>query len=466
MSKTTAATRRFMPAAVAISITLWLGACASQPDKPTPPVTAPQAFTDSGETPAPTRWWTRFDDPALDQLVTQAQGANLDLKATFQRLEQAQAMADIQAAGLFPSLNANAGAQRRKNDDGHTDSFTAGLSAEYELDLWGRIRSQADAEQFRVQATEADYRAAALSLAGSVARTWFQLLEQRAQKQLAQQQLQTNRDVLSLIESRFATGQSASADVLRQRQLVTASEERLLNVEAQLGVLSHQLAVLLGETPTLLTLPAGATLPTLPPLPDTGVPANLVQRRPDLQQAYYQLRAADEDLAAAISNRFPRLTLSASVTSEAGDVDTLFNDWLTTLAGNLVMPLIDGGRRRAEVQRNRSLREQRLYQYGQATLTAFQDVEDALLQERQQHQRIKNLEQQQDLANTTYQQLRLQYLNGAVSYIDVLSALQDRQSLRRTLISARRQRLGFRVALYQALAGDLEQPMTEGSATP
>lgn len=450
---------RFAARAALLSALLALGACAVQPDPPPTPVAPPEAFSRDGERPAPQRWWTAFDDASLNTLVDQALGANLDLRVAYERLRQARAVRDRQEAGLFPSVEANAGARRRDDGDTETDLFSAGLAAEYELDLWGRVGSQADAEALRARAGLADYRAAALSLAAEVSNTWFQLLTQRTQRQLARAQLDTNQDVLSLIRARFAIGESASADVLRQRQLVAASREQLLNVEARIQVLEHQLAVLLGVPPGAVTLPGDGTLPALPPLPATGLPAELVRRRPDLLSAWYQLRAADADLAAAVAERFPRLTLSASLTSESEDSADLFDDWLSTLAGNLVLPLVDGGQRRAEARRFRSLREQRVYEYGQAALVAFQEVEDALVQERQQQRRMDSLREQVELADTAYRQLRIQYVNGAVGYLEVLSALQDRQELRRTLITARQELLAFRVALYRALAGGF--PVTE-----
>ncbi|WP_159437909.1 efflux transporter outer membrane subunit [Vreelandella massiliensis] len=440
-----------------------LTACASQQEPVSPPVNLPETFSQSGELPTPKRWWTAFDDERLNTLIDQALERNLSLKATYQRLQQARAVVDREAAGLFPTVNASAGAERRETDTTDIDTFSAELSADYEVDLWGRVRAQVEAEEFRARASLADYQAASLSLAGEVSTTWFRILAQRAQQQLAQSQRQTNQDILTLIESRFASGLSDSADVLRQRQLVAASQERLVNVEAERRVLEHQLALLLGQPPAGSTPPEGATLPELPPLPDTGLPLALVQRRPDLEQAFRQLQAADAELAAAISNRFPRLTLSASTASQARSTDELFTDWLSTIAGNLILPLIDGGQRRAEVERQRSLREQRLYEYGQATLTAIQEVEDALVQEQQERQRIESLEQQIALSETTIQQLRLRYFNGSANYIDVLNALQEGQDLRRTLITAHQQLLGFRVALYRALAGSIEtSPMEIG----
>jgi len=456
--------RRFAHGAT-LALALALAACAGQQAQTPSPSAVPEEFSRSGDIPAPERWWTAFADPALDTLVDTALAANLDLRATYERLRQARALEDRAAAGLFPAVNATAGAARSETGVETVDAFSGGLRVSYEVDLWGRIRAQADAESLRAQATEADYRAASLALAGELAQTWFALLEQRAQRQLGQAQLQTNEDVLAVIEARFARGLSGSADVLRQRQLVVASREELLVVTARIEVLEHQLALLLGEAPIQARIPAGTAPPSPPPLPATGVPAELVQRRPDIQSAHLQLRAADADLAAAISARFPRLTLSGAYTSAAEEADALFDEWLGNLAGNLVLPLIDGGQRRAEVERNRALRAERFYQYSQATLVAFREVEDALVQEQQQRQRIQSLQQQIELADSTYKQLRMQYLNGAVSYIEVLNALQDRQRLRRTLITARRQLLDARVDLYRALAGGFVTEREEAGDT-
>ena len=443
---------RLLPLAAALALT----ACATRAPEQTPPVKLPDTFLSgqsSDGTPISDRWWQAFDDKALDRLVGQALSDNLSLKAGYQRLIQARALADRQSASLFPSLDATAGAQRQESDNTDNTRYSAGLSASYEVDLWGRVRAQSEAEELRAAASLADYQAAAISLSGEIASTWFRLVEQRAQSELARDQLKTNQDVLKLIETRFATGQSGSADVLRQRQLVSSSRERLYSIEAERRILEHQLAVLLGQSPGQAELPANNALPELPPLPDTGIPADLLQQRPDIRQAWQLVKASDKDLAAAISNRFPRFSIEASVTSQSSDAGDLFDNWLATLAGNLVMPLIDGGQRQAEVRRTRSVKEQRLQEYGQTVLTAIQEVEDALAREQQQTRRLEQLEQQIRLSDATYRQLRTQYLNGTVSYIEVLNALQDRQDLRRTLLTARQQLLGYRVALYRALAG-------------
>ncbi|NMT65110.1 efflux transporter outer membrane subunit [Marinobacter orientalis] len=439
---------------------LFLTACATRQEAPRAPVELPGEFTRAGQRDVPDTWWKSFDDRQLDRLVAQALEDNLSLRASYQRLRQARAVADRQGAALFPSLDATATAERQQTDTTDTDIFSAGLSASYEVDLWGRVQSLSEAESLRASATLADFQAAAISLSGEIANTWFQLVEQRAQLALAESQLETNENVLTVIESRFAMGQNNSADVLRQRQLVSASRERLSNIEGETGVLQHQLAVLLGRSPGQGDLPEDDTLPALPPLPETGVPAELVQRRPDLQQAWRVVQAADRDLAAAISNRFPRFSIEASISSQANDAGNLFDNWLATLAGNLVVPLVDGGERRAEVRRSEAVLEELVQEYGQAVLVAIREVEDALVREQQQRRRLQSLNDQSRLADTTYRQLRNQYLNGAVSYIDVLTALQEKQDLQRTILSTRQQLLTTRVALYRALAGSIDSVKT------
>jgi outer membrane protein TolC len=168
------------------------------------------------------------------------------------------------------------------------------------------------------------------------------------------------------------------------------------------------------------------------------------------------MQAADRELAAAISDQFPRLTLTASAATAADAAENLFRDWATAVAGNLLAPLFRGGELRAEVDRTTALREQRLLEYGQAVLTAFREVEDALVREQQQRTRIRRLDEQVALAQEAFEQLRVQYLNGTTDYLDVLTALDELQQLRRDRLAARRTLVEDRIALYRALAGPVE----------
>jgi NodT family efflux transporter outer membrane factor (OMF) lipoprotein len=428
------------------------------------PVQTPSDFSRSGSASVPDRWWKTFDDPALNSLVNSAIEGNFTLKTAYQRLEAARAVVERSSASLYPSLDATASASTsRGGSAGDQESFSLGFTADYELDLWGRIQANIQAEQFRLEATRADYKTAAISLSAEVARTWYQLVESRRQMNLINDQIETNQQVLELIKSQFGTGQVASADLLRQRRLLESTREQLTSVEAQVDVLEHQLAVLLGKPPQTEIAHDKATIPEVPPLPKTGVPIQLLQRRPDVRSAFLQLKAADRDLAAAITNQYPRLTFTASLGTSDNDASELFDDWARSFAGNLMVPLLDAGQRDAEVSRARAVKKQRLYEYGQAMLTALQDVENSLVREREQVETIKSLRKQLELTQETVNRLQTQYFNGAVSYIEVLNALTEEQQLRRDLITARRLLVEQRIALYRALAGGFETNRETGS---
>lgn len=431
--------------------------CASPPETMAPPVAPPDTFSAAGTQPVADRWWTAFDSDALNALVDTATAANFTLRTAWQRLQAAQATADRVAAPLFPALNASGGGQVDRSSDGPDgETLEVGLSSSYEVDVWGRIRSRARAERLRAEATRAEYQTAALTLSAEVVRTWYRLAEARSQVQLVGQQIETNETVLRLLENRLETGQVEGVDVLRQRQLVEATREQRATAETRVEELEHQLAVLVGRSPQTGVEPRPDSLPDLPSLPETGVPTDLVRQRPDVRRAHALLKAADRELAAAISDQYPRLTLSASASSTAGTAEDLFQNWAYAFAGNVLAPIFRGGELRAEVDRTAAVKEQRLYEYGQTILTAFREVEDALIREKKQREQIARLEKQVDLAQRSYRQLRVRYLNGASNYLDVLTALDEVQQLRRDLLSAELGLVEDRIALYRALAGSFE----------
>ncbi len=336
--------------------------CSSTRQTVPPPVPVPKAFSRSGQVPLPDRWWLSFNDPVLDRLIEQAMSNNLNLRIVWDRLSQAEAVARKAGALLWPTLDGQAGASRTAQRQPVTPpgegrrttyrtSLSLGLVAGYEVDLWGRIRSTKDAAQFDVRASAEQVQAAAITLSAQVAVVWYTLVEQYGQIDLLQQQLKINQNVLDLITLRFRRGQAGAADVLQQRQLVESRRGDLAAAESRAGVLEHQLAILLGQNPTAPVAERVTHLLELAALPATGVPAELIQQRPDIRQAYHNVLAADRRVAAAIADRFPRLALSAQANTSAQSTRDLFDNWLASLAANLVAPLFDGGERKAEVAR-------------------------------------------------------------------------------------------------------------------
>jgi outer membrane protein TolC len=238
--------------------------------------------------------------------------------------------------------------------------------------------------------------------------------------------------------------------------LLESTREQKIAAETRVRVIEHQLAVLLGDRPQKANYQINDSLPELPPRPKTGIPAELIRRRPDLKSAFNRLQSADREVAAAISSQYPRFSLSASASTSADNAEDLFKDWARSLGGNLLAPIFYGGRLRAEVNRTKALKEQRLFEYTQVMLNAFREVEDALIREKNQEEKIQSIKKQVRLAEQTYEQLRMQYFNGLGGYLDVLTALDELQQMRRNLLSARLNLLEERISLYRAIAGSFE----------
>jgi len=450
-------------------LVLLLTSCAAPKPEVTPLTVLPGEFSDTGQELLSDRWWSSFGDPVLDGLVEQALVQNFSLRVAWDRLSQAEASARKSGAALWPSAAGTFDARRTRSEVTgrgpqevvYQSELSLGATASYELDLWGRVRSTRDAAALDVLATREQLQAAAITLSAQVAATWYALVEQRAQVMVLERQTRANAEVLEVITVRFRSGLARAADVLRQRQLVESNRGNQVLAESREAVLEHQLAILVGQPPRTPVAERGLTLPDLPALPATGVPAELVCQRPDLRQAYYRVQASDRRVAAAVADRFPRIGLGASVNTSGDEWRDLFNNWMGTLAANVVAPLFDAGARRAEVNRARAVVSESLNTYHQAVLTALGEVEDALAQERHQQDYIASVDLQLELSRGTLERLRDSYLNGGVSYLDVLQGLVSQQSLERTQLQARRELLQYRIDLCRALGGGWDEPRPE-----
>ncbi len=442
-----------LSALILSALALTTTGCPHRTRETRPPITIPQRFSAHQKGTPPERWWRTFNDPHLNRLVTRALVGNLSLRAAWDRLDQARAAARKAGAARFPQLDATGSAGGTLSSAGHSLSGSLGLVASYEIDLWGRVRATRNAARLDALASQQTLRAAAISLSAEVVLTWFRLQEGLAQTALLDQQLALNQKVLKLVVFSFRKGQGQAADVLQQQQLVESAQGELAGLAAQTQIYKHQLAILLGHPPAQKLGLTRRPLPALPPHPPTGLPAELLRRRPDVRSAYFKVAAADRLVAAAIADRYPRLSIAASGSVTGGFNGQMFRSWLANLAANLLAPLFDGGARRAEVQRTRASWSEALNSYGQTVLVALREVEDALTRERHQGRSIASLDKQLLLSKSVVTQTRYNYLNGADTYLRVLYATIRHQALERSRIQAERVLLEYRVSLLRALAG-------------
>jgi len=459
--------RRILWVAILTGLVFFWGCAFHEPSRPENLVKLPGAFSLSGNKPAPAAWWTALGDTRLNALIDEALSGNMSLRSTWDRLAQARASARREGASSWPALEGTAGATGSiSGTDGgsgsgastsHGLTFSGALAASYEVDLWGRVRSAQKAAELDVLAGEQDLHASAMTLSAEVANAWIRLQELRGRRALLEEQLKTNEDYVEAVTLRFRLGRVPAVDVLQQRQSLEAVRGERSRVEASIRVEENRLAVLLGKPPGTFKAPSGSALPALPPLPSTGAPAEWVQRRPDLQAAFFRIRAADRRVSVAIADRFPRISLSAR-TGGSAEVCDLFTSWLANLAANLTAPLLDGGRRKAEVDRARASASERLHQYGELLLRSLEEVENALVREARQKEYAGSLAKQIGFSRQAVDQALEGYRKGTVDFTRFLTTVLAHQRLERTRLQGRRDLVLYRIALYRSLGGSWDLP--------
>lgn len=413
-----------------------------------------------------TAWCSDFGDAGLEAMVRRAWSDNLDLKAAWARLEQAEAIADVESALLWPSVEANAGASYSQREirgtPGGEGSATAGTgpepywevsaAASYEVDIFGRYRHRARAARIEVQAFEAAARAVAMTLTSEVAEAWFDVVAQRERMKLLEEQLELSENILKLIEIRLRRGLASALDYAQQQQNVESLRRELAETEALAEINANRLATLVGASPRNEVTPTAQTLPDVEPI-GAGMPANLLERRPDVRAEYLFLQAADERTAAAVADRLPRLQLSATIGLGAEQLSSLLQQLFWSIGAGVTQPIWEGGRLSAEVERNEAVAEEQLYRYGSTLLEAIREVRDALVRERVQQEVVESLERERDIARAAFELAQKQYRNAAIDYLRVLTLLQPLQEVERALLDARRQQISHRIGLCRALGG-------------
>ncbi len=439
-----------------------LAACTTQAPEPQTETLLPAqwelpAGTGDDAIPVADAWWTRFQSRELNQLIDQTMQGNFDLLASFQRIEQARARLSSSRASLFPQLDASYSASSNtrwdENDErtnGESDTF--GLSASYEVDLWGQVRAGNEAALAALAGSTYSHHTVALGLQAQVASSYFQYLAGKDRLRFAEESLSNSRKLLALVEAQFREGSASRLQLVQQQTSIISQEAQINSLRHSLQQVVYALDVLLGQTPGTLQL-SGQSLSDIR-LPDIapGQPTELLQRRPDILQAEAALASAHANVDAARAAFYPSLRITGGATASQLLIGNPATQ-VASLAASLAAPLIDGGRNRAEYRRTQAAQEEALLHYYQTLLTAVGEVQTSLLNIGQTDSNLQLQAQRLTLSKESFALAELLYKAGSADFITLLDAERSLLTAQDLYVQSELDQYVEAVNLYRALGG-------------
>lgn len=440
-----------------------LAGCSMVPDYLAPKTEALPRFQYAANAPVSwpdPNWWQGFGSRELTAMIEQAAKSSPDLAAALARIEQAEAQSRSASASLFPSLGANGSLTRSTSNPGGfgtvtNTSYRGDLQASYQLDLLGRYRAESAAGATRLEATQYDYEAVALTLNADIAATYLQILALRDRIRLTNEQLRNAEGILNLLEQQARIGVISDLELAQQRNAIAsqrASQQGLMQSERETV---NALAVLLGQLPTGFAAQAQSLDSLQAPAVIAGMPSELLQRRPDIRRAEADLRAANFDIGSARAARFPSIQLTASGGTVSNVLSNLLTpgSFLTSLAAGLTVPIFEGGRLEAQEDAARARYRELVASYSKTVLSAFRDAENALSASDLYNRQYQLARQALEEATRAYQLAEARYRLGAVDFISVLDAQRAVFQATDAVAQANLARLSALVDLYEALGG-------------
>lgn len=439
-----------------ISLSLLTG-CGAHTMRPAPDAKVPASYLRAQEAvPAEEagRWWESFSDEKLNALMGEAFANNLDIARAAWRVAQSEAAAGIAGAGKYPQIEAQARAGEARASRNTSESYRLSAAASYEIDLWKKVSSRANAASAEAAASKEDMKALYISISARLADLYYLAVEQRAQLELTDRTIAAFEDTLERVERRYNAGLVPALDLYQSRQNLAIAKTQRPLFQSNLEKTMHAISVLLGRFPDKEVFAEGSFLPQ-PPEFAVGLPSQLLKRRPDLEAALLRVEASDYRVAAAIADRFPSFSLIGEYGGASGELSTILDSpnifW--SIFMQAALPVIDGGRRKAEAERTDAVYREAIAGYQQAVLTSFREVEDALSNGSASKERITLLEQRVGDSASALRLALDSYMAGLSDYLPVITEQQRQFDAESALLAARRQLISDRIALARALGG-------------
>ncbi|MCK6417584.1 MAG: efflux transporter outer membrane subunit [Alphaproteobacteria bacterium] len=440
------------------SVLILLSACSMTPDYHRPEAQTP-AWQDAQSiknAEVAADWWTSFESVELNELMERALVNNNNLQASLQRIEQARADLKIAGASLLPSADVTAsymsGSTQAMNitdmrNKGIPD-YTADAGLSYELDLFGANRAKVDASKSGLKGTQYAHDALALVIMGDVAQNYFNVLNLKERRRIAQNNLEATHDLLEVAEARFQTGARTQLDITRQEMQVSKAGAVVTALEQELALAQNALAVLVGEPPQSFNVEAKSYKGLHIPNVAVVQPSDLLERRPDIKSMEASLKAANADIGAARAAFYPSMNIGPSLLFAANPSGSAF-----TMAGSIFVPIFQGGRLEGKLDRVTARQKELAENYQQTVLVAFQEAENALTKVQKTLEREKALKQTAAKAHEAYDIAKNQYSLSVIEFQDVLDSQRMMLESEDQYERARYETLSACIELFKAMGG-------------
>lgn len=468
-----------------IGVAFMLQACMMGPNYTRPETAKADSWrltTSSAESMANLPWWDLLKDPALQQLVRSALQENLDLQIATANIEEFQAQLMIAKFDLVPSLNYSGQAFGFRNTNANVLPIGGGalpssngkggglslshesveIGLKWEVDLWGRIRRSIEAARAQLLSKEENQRAVILGLVSNVAQSYFDLRGLDYEVDITKRTLKTWDESVRLSELRYKQGAIPKLDLDRFQAERAGTAAQLADLERQVVQTENRLSILLGRKPEEIARGLHLTEQPIPPAVPPGLPSDLLQRRPDILKVEQDLTAANATIGVAQANRFPQLALTGAVGGAGLQIQgTDFGPFATFKgAASLTGPIFNASALGYQVKAQEAVTQAAIAQYRKTVLTAFQEVEDALIAVQKTAEQRTALEQQVAALQSAYRLADFRYQGGRASYLDALTAQRDLFNSELALARTRRAQMTSIVQLYKTLGGGWSPEMS------
>jgi len=438
--------------------------CMVGPDYVRPTIETPAAWRLSDESArdlANSRWWQQFDDPVLDELVETALRENKDLRIATARIEEFAGRYGIVRAPLFPQIGATYEAAKQRGSSTTLsrettvfDSYQAVLTASWEIDIWGRIRRQSEAARAQLLASEDGRRAVILSLVGSVASAYVNLRDLDRQLEIAKATANSRGESYEIFKLRYSGGIISLLELSQNQSQYEEAVATIPVIEKAIAQQENGLSVLLGRNPGPIVRGRNIDQLTLPAVP-AGLPSDLLERRPDLQQAEQNLIAANALIGAAKAAYFPTISLTGLFGVSSDNLSSLFDaqSKIWRYAAPISLPIFTGGALAGQVQVAEAQQQQALFAYQKAIQQAFAEVNDALVDQDRTRAQLQSQKRQVDALVQYAATARLRYENGYTSYIEVVDAESRLFNAQLQYTQTQQTQFQAMINLYKAMGG-------------